>query len=116
MTPARTVAYLGNFSVPWSTENHVALSLEALAADEDGLPWEPAAPDPIGPRLTVLEVRAALLRLPLRDRIMLRHLAEGATQAEIGRAVGLSPQRVSQLLPQAKARLLAALWTEEPLP
>lgn len=33
MAPPLTIAYLGNFSVPWTTEEHVALSLEDLGHD-----------------------------------------------------------------------------------
>lgn len=62
----------------------------------------------------VARLRAALARLPARERLVLERRAEGATLAEIGGLVGVSRQRVRQIERTALRHLAALLGVEEP--
>jgi RNA polymerase sigma-70 factor (ECF subfamily) len=85
------------------------VSLEGLDGLEARAFGEPAAEDTALRRLEWRDVRAAVGRLPDRQRRALALAVSGISQAESGRELGLDPNAVSQLLFRARRRLRAEL-------
>lgn len=79
--------------IPWAAEHDVPVSPPALD-DEDG---------------RIRSARAALRRLPDRDRLLLALRAQGLSYRDIASAAGIQPASVGRLLARAADRWAVAL-------